>query len=92
MFALSCVLWSALSAASVSTDRPNIVIFILDDVGQADVGAFGNAVVRTPNIDRLAAEGMRFDNAFLTTSSCSPSRASILTGLYPVCYRCAQSG
>jgi N-sulfoglucosamine sulfohydrolase len=83
MFALSCVLWSALSAASVSTDRPNIVIFILDDVGQADVGAFGNAVVRTPNIDRLAAEGMRFDNAFLTTSSCSPSRASILTGLYP---------
>lgn len=83
MFALSCVLTSALAAASASADRPNIVIFILDDVGQADVGAFGNAVVRTPNIDRLAAEGMRFDNAFLTTSSCSPSRASILTGLYP---------
>lgn len=62
---------------------PNIVIFLLDDVGQSDVGAFGNAVVRTPNIDQLAREGTRFDNAFLTTSSCSPSRASLLTGLYP---------
>lgn len=62
---------------------PNIVIFILDDVGQQDVGAFGNTVVHTPNIDQLAREGMHFNNAFLTTSSCSPSRASILTGLYP---------
>lgn len=62
---------------------PNIIVFILDDVGQQDVGAFGNPAVHTPNIDRLAAEGMRFENAFLTTSSCSPSRASILTGMYP---------
>jgi len=62
---------------------PNIVIFILDDVGQKDIGAYGNPFVHTPNIDKLAAEGMRFDNAFLTTSSCSPSRASILTGKYP---------
>jgi N-sulfoglucosamine sulfohydrolase len=64
-------------------NQPNIIIFLLDDVGQRDIGVFGNPVVKTPNIDRLAAEGMRFDNAFLTTSSCSPSRASILTGLYP---------
>jgi N-sulfoglucosamine sulfohydrolase len=64
-------------------NKPNVIIFIMDDVGQGDVGVFGNAVVETPNIDKLAAEGMRFDNAFLTTSSCSPSRASFLTGLYP---------
>lgn len=62
---------------------PNIVIFLLDDVSQSDVGAFGNVVVHTPNIDQLAKEGTRFDNAFLTTSSCSSSRASLLTGLYP---------
>lgn len=67
----------------IAAQRPNIVVFILDDVGQQDVGAFGNNVVSTPNIDRLASEGMRFDRAFLSTSSCSSSRASLLTGLYP---------
>lgn len=70
-------------ALSNAPQLPNVVIFILDDVGQSDVGVFGNPVVKTPNIDTLAAEGMHFTNAFLTTSSCSPSRASILTGLYP---------
>lgn len=80
-----CAVLLALVCAPVSAavSAPNIVVFILDDVGQRDVGVFGNAAVRTPNIDQLAAEGMRFDNAFLTTSSCSSSRASILTGLYP---------
>ena len=63
--------------------RPNIVILIADDLGWNDVGAYGNRQVHTPNIDRLAASGLRFDNAFLTTSSCSASRASILTGKYP---------
>ncbi len=63
--------------------RPNIIIFIMDDVGQHDIGVFGNPYVHTPNIDQLAAEGMRFDNAFLTISSCTASRASMLTGRYP---------
>lgn len=76
------VLWFPVVVLAVNV-KPNVIIFIMDDVGQGDVGAFGNGVVKTPNIDKLAAEGMRFDNAFLTTSSCSPSRASILTGLYP---------
>jgi N-sulfoglucosamine sulfohydrolase len=70
-------------SASAAAPLPNIIVFLLDDVGQRDVGAFGNPAVHTPNIDRLAAEGMRFDNAFLTTSSCSSSRASIMTGMYP---------
>lgn len=73
----------SIPAMAAGTARPNIVIFILDDVGHTDIGAFGNPVARTPHIDRLAAQGMRFTQAFLTTSSCSPSRASILTGLYP---------
>lgn len=62
---------------------PNIVIFIADDHGEEDLGCYGNDQIRTPNIDQLASEGMRFTQAFLTISSCSPSRASILTGRYP---------
>lgn len=61
----------------------NFVVFIADDLGEGDLGCYGHPVLKTPNIDRLAAEGMRFDRMFLTISSCSPSRASILTGLYP---------
>lgn len=62
---------------------PNFVVIIADDLGALDVGAFGHPVIRTPNIDQLAKNGMQFNNAFLTTSSCSASRASILAGLYP---------
>lgn len=66
-----------------STSRPNVVIILADDQGEGDLGCYGHPVLNTPNIDRLAAEGMRFDWAFLTISSCSPSRSSILTGRYP---------
>ena len=61
----------------------NILIFIADDQGEGDLSVYGHPTLRTPNVDRLAREGMRFDNAFLTISSCSPSRSSILTGRYP---------
>lgn len=63
--------------------RPNVVLIIADDMAWDDCGAYGNPKVGTPNIDRLAREGMRFDRAFVTASSCSPSRSSILTGRYP---------
>ena len=62
---------------------PNIVVFIADDMSWEDSGPYGNRSIHTPNLDRLAREGMRFDEAWLTISSCSPSRASILTGRYP---------
>jgi N-sulfoglucosamine sulfohydrolase len=68
---------------AAESSRPNFVILIADDMGWEDCGPYGNRNVRAPNIDRLAREGMRFDRAILTTSSCSPSRASILTGRYP---------
>ncbi|MDF1752256.1 MAG: sulfatase [Verrucomicrobiales bacterium] len=64
-------------------DRPNIVLFIADDVSYDDIGCYGHPHIKTPAIDKLAANGMRFDNAYLTTSSCSPSRCSIITGRYP---------
>lgn len=64
-------------------DRPNIVLILADDVSWDDIGAYGHPTVRTPNLDELAKEGMLFTQAFLTTSSCSPSRSSIISGLYP---------
>jgi N-sulfoglucosamine sulfohydrolase len=63
--------------------KPNIVFFLADDVSWNDFGCYGNKEVKTPNIDRLAQQGIRFTNFFLTASSCSPSRNSIITGRYP---------
>lgn len=62
---------------------PNIIVFIADDVSWNDLGCYGNTIVHTPNIDRLAENGLKFTNFYLTASSCSPSRNSILTGRYP---------
>ncbi|MBI1896499.1 MAG: sulfatase [Acidobacteria bacterium] len=75
---------TALPAAAAPQERPDNVLFILiDDMGVKDLGCYGNAVFETPNIDRLAREGMRFTNAYAACCVCSPSRASILTGKYP---------
>ena len=68
---------------SKPTDRPNIVLIIADDIGAKDLGCFGNQDVKTPNIDALASSGLKFTNMYVTTSSCSPSRSSIITGRYP---------
>lgn len=62
---------------------PNFIVFIADDVSWDDLGCYGNEEVQTPNIDRLAANGLKFTNVYLTASSCSPSRNSIMCGRYP---------
>ena len=62
--------------------KPNVLFILCDDLRPAALGCYGSPHVKTPQIDRLAAEGVRFANAFCTTSLCSPSRASLLTGLY----------
>ncbi|MBA7613629.1 Ulvan-active sulfatase [subsurface metagenome] len=67
----------------VNKSKPNIVLFLADDQGIDDVGCYGNNVVRTPNIDRLAEEGLQFKLAFTPTAMCSPSRSALYTGLYP---------
>jgi N-sulfoglucosamine sulfohydrolase len=71
------------SAFAAVDPRPNFVIIIADDMAWDDSGPYGNKAVHTPSIERLARQGMRFDRAILTCSSCSPSRASIMTGRYP---------
>lgn len=63
--------------------QPNIIIFIADDISMSDLGCYGHPVIKTPHIDALAKDGVRFTNTFLTASSSSPSRASIITGRYP---------
>jgi N-sulfoglucosamine sulfohydrolase len=76
---IACMSWSI----AAEPMRPNIIFFIADDVSQEDLGCYGHQVIKTPKIDALAAKGMRFDNAYLTISSCSPTRCSIITGRYP---------
>jgi arylsulfatase A-like enzyme len=63
--------------------QPNFVFFLIDDLGWRDLGCFGSTFYETPNIDRLAAQGMRFTNAYAACPVCSPTRASIMTGKYP---------
>ncbi len=72
----------AAPASPASAARPNIILITADDMGMTP-GAFGKHDLATPNLDRLAAEGVLFRNAYVTQASCSPSRASMLTGLYP---------
>ena len=71
------------SAHDKEGEKPNFIVFIADDVSWDDISCYGNSQVKTPNIDRLGAKGIRFDNFFLTASSSSPSRNSIITGRYP---------
>lgn len=78
----SIVAASSLNALAASA-RPNILVFLADDAGARYFGCYGNRNVRTPNVDRLSAGGLTCDTAQLTTPQCSPSRISMLTGLYP---------
>lgn len=82
---------AALAAAGCATgpalrgsgrDRPNIIFIMTDDHAQSAMSAYGNRILQTPNLDRLGAGGVRFENAFVTNSLCLPSRATYLTGLY----------
>jgi arylsulfatase A len=70
-------------AAQQKISRPNVVFILMDDLGWADVGCYGSTFYKTPNIDRLAGQGMRFTDAYAAAPVCSPTRASILTGKYP---------
>jgi N-sulfoglucosamine sulfohydrolase len=84
---ISCIVVFVVSSwfnsLALAAERPNFIFIIADDVSCDDLGCFGNAAIKTPNLDRLAAEGLAFDRAYLTTSSCSPTRCSIITGRYP---------
>jgi arylsulfatase A-like enzyme len=67
----------------VEMKQPNIVIIYLDDLGYGDLGVYGAKGIKTPNIDKLANEGVRFTNGYATSATCTPSRYGLLTGVYP---------
>ena len=64
------------------SDQPNILFIMADDHASHAMSCYGSRINRTPNLDRIADEGMRFDNCFCTNGICTPSRAAILTGTY----------
>jgi arylsulfatase A-like enzyme len=74
---------NSLFAAKRSGRQPNFVFFLIDDMGFKDIGCNGSTFYETPNIDKLAAGGMRFTDAYAACPVCSPTRASIMTGKYP---------
>lgn len=83
IWTIALLLTPFLSISQTNTGRPNFIIIIGDDIGWNDLGCYGNPTVKSPNIDILATEGIKFTNAYLTASSCSPSRCSIMAGRYP---------
>lgn len=79
----SIVCFFLLSAAFLHAEKPNVVFLLVDDLGWGDFGCYGAEFYETPNIDKLAKDGMRFTNAYAACTVCSPSRAAILAGQYP---------
>jgi hypothetical protein len=69
-------------AKKTQTPPPNIIVIMTDDLGYGDTGCYGASRVKTPNIDRLASEGLRFTNAYAPASTCTPTRYSLMTGEY----------
>src|SRR5258708_18927692 len=69
---------------AATTSRPNFIVIVADDLGCHDLGCLGAADLKTPNIDALAAGGTRFTNWYAAAPVCAPSRASLLTGRYPI--------
>jgi arylsulfatase A-like enzyme len=73
-----------LSPAGHAAESPNFIIILADDMGYGDLGCYGHPSIRTPNLDRMAAEGMRFTDFYVAGCVCTPSRAALLTGRLPV--------
>ena len=85
---LACILWLVLFSTTIlksqQQSKPNIIIILTDDLGWADLQCYGSTFYETPNLDKLASQGLRFTRAYATAPVCSPTRASLMTGKYPI--------
>ena len=77
------LLFCLLSVSGFSQKRPNVVFIYVDDLGYGDLSCYGATKISTPNIDKLAKQGIRFTNAHATSATCTPSRFALMTGIYP---------
>ncbi|MEI7728946.1 MAG: arylsulfatase [Verrucomicrobiota bacterium] len=79
---MACLLWSV-ALSTLAAAKPNIIFILADDLGYGDIGAFGQKKIHTPNLDRLAAEGMKFTQHYSGNAVCAPSRCVLLSGKHP---------
>jgi len=82
VMAAAIFLFSACNDESTIPDRPNVIIIYADDIGFGDVGVYGSELIPTPHMDEMARTGMKMTSSYATSSTCTPSRYSILTGEY----------
>lgn len=82
-YLLFFTLYFLLISCKKKDQKPNIILFFVDDLGWTDLGCYGSDLYETPHIDRLASEGVKFTNAYSACTVCSPSRAALMTGKYP---------
>ena len=80
---MASLLLQPLQAAEGAPPKPNILFILSDDMGYSDIGCFGGKFAPTPNLDRLAQEGIRFTQFYSSAPICSPSRAGLTTGMFP---------
>src|SRR5687767_1592289 len=85
LLSITCVLIGFCAASAAAAERagkPNVILILADDLGYTDVAAYGSKYYETPNIDRLAKEGMRFTDGYTCGPNCQPTRAALLSGQY----------
>lgn len=86
LFQLFLMLFCVLGSAQQTPKQPNIIFILADDLGIGDIGVYGQSIIQTPHIDRLAEEGMKFNNFYAGSTVCAPSRAALLTGQHTGAY------